>query len=107
MKTLSSFEFKSPVGKATHDWDAILSGKIVQLTEGEDYACKTNTIATMARNQAKKKGLAVRMSKVEGGIVIQAYQPAVNGQPASEEPTAPGGPTAPGTQPPTKSRKKK
>jgi hypothetical protein len=28
MKTLSSYEFKSPVAKSSYDWDAILSGEI-------------------------------------------------------------------------------
>ncbi len=73
MKTLKSFEFTAPVGaKSRYDWDNILSGQIVQLEEGKDYACKPATFSTLIRSAAKKRGQTVRTSKVDGGMVVQA-----------------------------------
>jgi hypothetical protein len=72
MKTLSSFEFTAPVAKSSYDWDAILSGEIKQLEEGTDYACKTQTMRMLILKAAKKRGVAVRTNKVEGGLVVQA-----------------------------------
>lgn len=77
MKTLKRFDFPEAASaiKAIYDWDAILSGKIVQLEEGVDFKCKVQTICMMARNQAKKRGVTVKVAKVEGGVVIQAGPP--------------------------------
>lgn len=79
MKTLKTFEFKSFGGAgSTHDWDTLLDGKIYQLEEGTDYECKTSTMGMMARTRARSRGMLLKTSVVEGGIVIQA-------SPASEE----------------------
>lgn len=73
MKVLKKFEFRGPVGVgATYDWDKILSDEIVQLEEGKDYECKTQTIRMMASKQARKRGKTLRANVVEGGIVLQS-----------------------------------
>jgi hypothetical protein len=74
MKSLESFEFTAPVGKAEYEWDKLLDGGIYQLAEGDDYHCKTATFRVMAAKQARKKGNIVRVNKVEGGLVIQAVE---------------------------------
>jgi hypothetical protein len=73
MKVLKSFQFKTGVGKGgTYDWETLLDGKIRQMTEGEDYACKPQTVRMMAMKQGRKRGKVVHINKVEGGLVIQA-----------------------------------
>ncbi len=73
MKTLKKFEFKGGSdGRSSYDWDSILSGEIVQLEEGKDFTCKPQTLAMMARKQAKSKGMNVKIAKIEDGLVIQA-----------------------------------
>ena len=78
MKTLKAFEFPEDAGRSSYDWDALLSGKIPQLEEGTDFRCKAATFATLARSQAKKRGMGVRISKVEGGLVIRSRPVRVN-----------------------------
>lgn len=75
MKVLNSFEFRSPVGQSgpTYDWDTLLDGKIRKLEEGEDYHCKPSTFRMMISTQGRKRGVAVRVNKVDGGLVVQAY----------------------------------
>jgi len=87
MKKLQSFEFKSfgDRAKSKHDWAALLSGEIIQMEEGTDFTCKTQTLMTLARSAAKKRGLKLRSTKVEGGVVLQAYK---DGEP-EPEPTPP------------------
>ncbi len=86
MKTLKNFEFRAPVSRtgASYDWATLLDGKIRQLTEGEDYSCKAATFCTLLRNHAKKAGVSVRTTKVEGGLVIQAV-PNTNGDATHDE----------------------
>ncbi len=79
MKTLNSFEFAPAAAKAQHDWDAILDGKIHQMEPGTDYKCKAATFATLGRKAAQKRGMAVRVSKVEDGLGIQAVPGEANG----------------------------
>jgi hypothetical protein len=74
MKTLKQFEFKTFGSGARYDWDKILDGAIHQLEEGKDYQCTTQTIATMCRNQARKRGMTIKSGTVEGGIVVQAVK---------------------------------
>jgi hypothetical protein len=74
MKVLKSYEFAEAVGKAVYDWDTLLDGKIRQLEAGTDYQCKDATFGMMARKQGRKRGKAVRVGKVEGGLVIQAVE---------------------------------
>lgn len=83
MKTLKKFDFQAfGAGRSDYDWDAILSGDVVQLTAGEDYSCKTVTFATLARSAARKRNMVLQTGKPqeEGveGIVVKA-------SPASEE----------------------
>ncbi len=74
MRTLKSFEFTSGGAKGSYDWDKLLDGSIYQLEEGKDFQCEVNTLISMARKQAKKKGKGLRTQKVEGGVVIQAVE---------------------------------
>jgi hypothetical protein len=80
MKTLKSFDFKSSSGHSAYPWHELLDGKIHQLEEGKDYACKASNLVVLARRNAEKLGMAVRATKIDGGLVIQAYTPADNGQ---------------------------
>ena len=83
MKTLKKYEFQAfGAGRSDYDWDAILNGSTNQLTQGEDYTCKTVTFATLARSAARKRGMILQTGKpAEGepeGIVVKA-------SPANEE----------------------
>jgi hypothetical protein len=73
-KVLNSFEFsaRSNGGTSRYNWDELLDGKIRQLDEGTDFDCKPSTFLTLARSRAKARGLTVKGSKVEGGLVVQA-----------------------------------
>ncbi len=86
MKTLKSYEFKSSGSRngRTYDWDKLMDGKIYQLEEGKDYECKQQTVLMMARTQAKKRGMRLRGTKVEGGVVLQAV-PSENGDGGDED----------------------
>lgn len=71
MKTLKSFEFKSAVGGSKHDWNKLLDGGIYQLEQGKDFTCKVTTMGMLIRQRAKKRGLLVKVGKVDGGLVLQ------------------------------------
>src|SRR5262249_5069166 len=89
MKNFKDFTFTQFGDSATtpYDLDHILSGKIVQLEAGTDYSCKPQTLLTLARAAATKRGLKLRTSKVENGVVLQAYSDSDNGE--EEAPTPP------------------
>lgn len=77
MKTLDSFTFKATSGNgasAKYDWATWLNGKIYQLDAGVDYTCTMNSLKFAAKRQAKKLGICVRFSKVDGGLVLQAIR---------------------------------
>jgi hypothetical protein len=80
MKTVSSFNFggSSTSARGKHDWDSFLNGSIWVIEPGIDYTCKTTAFLTLARLQAKKRGMKLRTGKDGSNIVIQAY--------ASDEP---------------------
>jgi hypothetical protein len=101
-KVLEAYEFKAAVGThSTHDWGTLFDGRIYELKEGEDYNCKTQTMAMLARKNAKKQGKTIRIGKIEGGIVLQVtgtFQPVeANGveTPAAEKAKTPATPSAP------------
>jgi len=76
MKTLESFEWTNfGSDRSKHDWDVLLDGQIRQLQAGVDFTSKPATMLTLCRNAAQKRGLRLRTSKVEDGIVIQAIKP--------------------------------
>lgn len=76
MKALSTFTFsRSTTRESKYDWNKLLDGGIYQLTEGDDYTCKPETMITIARTAAKKRGLTIKAQKVDGGLVIQAIKP--------------------------------
>lgn len=70
-KVLKKFDFTPRGPQAIYPWSEWLNGKLWQLTEGEDYTCKTQTLVTMAKNQVGSKGQELKFQKVEGGVVIQ------------------------------------
>lgn len=74
-QVLKSFKFSEgrSFGEGHYNWDELLDGKARQLTHGEDYNCKATTFRTLARAQAQKRGVTVRIQAVEGGLVIQAF----------------------------------
>lgn len=59
---------------ARYDWDKILNGSIVELEQGTDYTCKSNTIGMMARKMAKSKGLSCRVKVMQGKVILQAIK---------------------------------
>ncbi len=72
---LKKFEFTSSrVGQSTYDWGAWLDGSPWKLTEGDDFNCKVQTLLTLARSQAKRRGMVVKAQPVDEGkaVVIQA-----------------------------------
>lgn len=73
-KVLKNFEFKSTGKSSTYDWDTLLDGQIRQLAQGDDYECSNETFSMMARERAKRRMKAVRISKNETGVVLQAYR---------------------------------
>lgn len=76
IKTLKKFDFPMLGGQSAYDWDLLLNGSIHQLSKGEAYECKDNTIKTLIRSRAKDRGQTVKVATIEGGIVIQASDPA-------------------------------
>jgi hypothetical protein len=72
MKTLKSFQFPAAASgfKSKYDWEQILDGKIHQLEEGSDFTAKTETMATLIRSAAKRRGKSVKVAKVENGLVV-------------------------------------
>lgn len=78
-KVLKQFEFKaSTVGHSQYDWDTLLNGQIYHLEQGEgkDFECKPDTMTMLIRKNARKKGVGVKVTKVENdGIVMQATGP--------------------------------
>ncbi len=75
MKTLKSFDFGPSSGNTKHDWDSILSGKLVMLEEGTDFTCTIGTFHGNAKSRAASRGQDLKIKKVEGGIVLQAGPP--------------------------------
>jgi hypothetical protein len=61
-------------GRGKYDWNTILSGRIVQLVQGEDYDCKTSAFGVQVRTHAKKLGVGVRISISKSKIVVQAIR---------------------------------
>ena len=59
-KRLNEFDFGSKGN--TYDWDAWSDGGIWELTRGEDYHSKNQTIAQQARKWAKANGFKVKVS---------------------------------------------
>jgi hypothetical protein len=76
MKTIKKFEFPvSSFGQSTHDWDAILAAKVareslgkpgpaVEVVEGADFKTDVDQFVGTIRNQAAKRHLKVKVSKV-------------------------------------------
>lgn len=61
------------VGRAAkYPFDEWLTGEKLGLVQGEDYECKTVTIAQLIRMQAKKRGIDVRTVTTDYGLAIQA-----------------------------------
>lgn len=73
MRTLKTFDFGGDRDKGSYEWEKLLDGRIHQLEEGTDYSCKTDTMLSLVRGAARRRGMKVRTGKVEGGLVIQAY----------------------------------
>ena len=78
MKTVKSLpkgvEFNSGNGiQSKYDWDKILSGEIVMLVPGDDFAGKQYVFQTMCRNQAKKRGKGVNFKMHEDNLYVQAF----------------------------------
>jgi hypothetical protein len=77
MKTLDSYEFPAKgAGKSRYDWNAILSGAIVQLDKvdfGNDGMPKN--FGAQCRINAAKRGMRVRLSLDHDKVVavVQAY----------------------------------
>lgn len=91
MKTLDTFEFRGGHGGASkYPWETLLSGRIYQLTQGEDFDCGVITIASLYRTRAKRAGLVpyVSVDKKAGTVTVQAVDAEGNG-----ETPAPGTPT--------------
>jgi hypothetical protein len=76
-KVLKTFEWKSFGGGAKHPWDVWMDGSIHQLDASDYGECKPQTLQMMARKQARKRGLALRvsMNTEEGIIVMQTFEP--------------------------------
>lgn len=74
-KKLESFDFGSST-KTAHDWDQYLDGSVWQLVQGSDFTCKLSTIGSLARLNAKKRGVTVRVSidKDNQTVTLQAVK---------------------------------
>jgi len=71
-KTLDAFPRTAP-------WDQLTDGQVWQLTYGEDYTAKTNTVLANARTQAKRRGGTVRTRILNDAgresLVLQFHRP--------------------------------
>jgi len=68
---LKNFTF--PKLQAALPWDKWLDGRIWQLTAGEDFKVKINTMRLKAFLEAKKKGGKVRTNIRGNTIIIQFF----------------------------------
>lgn len=61
--------------QSEYNWDVLLDGQTYDLKHGEHFGCKVGTFAQMARNQAKKRFLNLRVSVDEeaGTVSIRAF----------------------------------
>jgi hypothetical protein len=75
-KTLDAFP---RTATQLYPWDQLMDGQVWQLTRGEDYTAKTNTVLANARTQAKRRGGTVRTRIVNDAgresLVIQFRRP--------------------------------
>jgi hypothetical protein len=59
-----------------YDWDLYLDGQIHKLVHGEDFDSRSDTICGLARDNARARGIGVRVgingSKETGDVAIQA-----------------------------------
>lgn len=76
MKKLRGFKFdrkKRPNRK--YDWAKILNGEIWHLRKGTDFTIEDESMRAQAHVNAREKGVKVRTSIVDDGLVVQAYVP--------------------------------
>ena len=83
---IQGFEFPAKGGAAKYDWDEILNGEVVVLTEGKDYDRDREAFKTSIRIKANGRGMGVHVVsfdagdatskkyKLKGkGLIVQAY----------------------------------
>jgi len=73
-KKLDSYEFRSfGTSGSSYPWDDWADGSIWQLTKGEDFTAKPQTVAQQARKWAKANGFKVHVSAEKDGdkVVLQ------------------------------------
>ncbi len=70
---LKEFDFGTNGSTTRYPWKEWADGQIRELKEGDDFTCKTHTMAMMARGYAKKNNLRakVKADKANGTCVLQ------------------------------------
>jgi hypothetical protein len=73
MKKHDAFEFSRGSRQSIYDWDAILSGDVVELESGKDFKCQASSLAARLHLKAKERGgsLKTQTLKPSGNLVVQ------------------------------------
>lgn len=61
-------------GTGSYDWTGLFDGQVYLLEFGVDYYCQDQTFRNKARKEADKRGLKVKIAKVNEGLVVQAIR---------------------------------
>lgn len=51
-----------------YNWNLLLNGEIWQLTQDDDFVCKTDTFKVLARKHAKKQGKGLNI-QIDGDVI--------------------------------------
>ena len=74
MKAIESFSFAVRSGRSSgHDWATLLNGSIWMIEAGVDFTTKAESFITVARENAKRRKLGLRVGRDGANVVIQAY----------------------------------
>ncbi len=75
VKKLKRFEFDARGLKIRYHWDVWLDGDIRLIERKKDYYCSDVSFRNVVYTNAKKRGIRVRTTQADGGLVIQAILP--------------------------------
>jgi hypothetical protein len=74
VKKHDTFEFsRAGSRQSIYDWDAILSGDVVELESGKDFKCQPSSLAARLHLKAKERGgtLKTQTLKPSGNLIVQ------------------------------------
>jgi len=73
-RILDSYTFASKGRQGRYDWPSLLDGRIHELTKGDDFDCKPESVRNGARQAATAHGKGIRTAVTGDTVVIQAFE---------------------------------